>query len=111
MSDVPEVDPAEAQALVEGGALLLDVREDDEWAAARAPGAVQIRLGTLLERLEEIPRERKIVAVCRRGSRSMQAANVLVARGYDVVNLAGGMQAWSAAGMPMLADDGAPRVI
>lgn len=107
MSAVPEVDPAAAQRLAEEqDALLLDVREDGEWAAGHAPGAVHLRLGLLAEQRPE--GGRRIVAVCRSGARSARATEVLNQWGYDAVNLAGGMQAWAAAGLPVVTDDGGP---
>lgn len=110
-SEIPEVDPEEAAALVEEGAFLLDVREPDEWAAGRAQGAVHIPMGSLNERQEELPDDRRIVAVCRSGGRSGQVTAALNRAGYDAVNLAGGTQAWHAAGLPMDADRDDPTVI
>jgi rhodanese-related sulfurtransferase len=103
---IPEVDPAAAAALVRDGALLLDVREPDEWEAGHAPGAVHLPLGRL-------PNERpapgcRIVVVCRSGRRSAEATRALLAWGYDAVNLAGGMQAWAAAGLPVRDPIGRP---
>jgi rhodanese-related sulfurtransferase len=103
---VPEVDPQEASALVASGALLLDVREPDEWAAGHAPGAQFVPLGQLPARVDEVSRDRKIVAVCRVGGRSARATEFLIAAGIDAVNLAGGMRAWSASGLVVETDDG-----
>lgn len=104
MAPVPEVDPSGAQELARDGALLLDVREDDEWTAGHAPDAVHLRLGLLAQQRPE--RGRRIVAVCRSGARSGRATEALRQWGYDAVNLAGGMQAWAAAGLPVVTDDG-----
>ncbi|MBB3750890.1 rhodanese-related sulfurtransferase [Mycolicibacterium sp. BK634] len=103
--DVLEVDPMGATTLVEkSGAVLLDVREDDEWTAGHAPGAVHVRLGELDERAFEttVP----IVAVCRSGGRSGSAATRLAAAGLTVYNLAGGMGAWQRSGQPVIRNDG-----
>ena len=102
MSDVPEVMAAD----VDEAALLLDVREDDEWQAGHAPGAQHIPLGQLGARFEELPKDRAIVAICRVGGRSARATEALRGAGYDVVNLTGGMRAWAAAGKPVVTDDG-----
>ena len=110
MPDIPEIDPAGANALVDGGALLLDVREDDEWAAGHAPGATHLRLGLLNEQ-RPANDGRTIVAVCRSGARSGKATEALRAWGYDAVNLAGGMQAWAAEGLPVVTDDGGPGTV
>jgi rhodanese-related sulfurtransferase len=106
-----EVGPEEADSLVRAGALLLDVREDYEWDAGHVADAVHIPLGQLTERVGELPDSRQVVVVCRSGVRSAQAAAFLGASGGDAVNLAGGMRAWAAAGLPFEAADGAPGVV
>lgn len=101
---IPEVDPAEAMRLVnESRAILLDVREDDEWAAGHAPGAIHRPLGSLEPGAYDaaVP----VVAVCRSGKRSAVAAGQLAAAGITVYNLAGGMQAWLGTGQPVIKDD------
>lgn len=107
--DAPrEVNPDEAVQMVERGALLLDVREDDEWRAGHAPAARHVPLGSLAARQDEIPTDTPLVAVCRSGNRSYTAAAALVRAGYDAVNLSGGMKDWRDAGHPVVTDDGAP---
>jgi rhodanese-related sulfurtransferase len=103
---VPEVDAAEGRRRIEQGALLLDVREPDEWAAGHAPEARFIPLGQVQGRLDELPTDRPIVAICRSGGRSASVTEALTAWGYDAVNLAGGMRAWAAAGFPVVTDAG-----
>lgn len=111
MSTYDEIDPVTAHALVDDGALLLDVRNDDEWVVGHAPAATLVPLGQLSDRHTELPTDRRIVVVCRSGGRSGQATEALVAAGYDAVNLAGGMQAWAAAGLPVVTDAGAPGAV
>jgi hydroxyacylglutathione hydrolase len=83
-------------------ALVIDVRNEDEWARARIPNAVLLPLPTLHARLDEIPRDRAIILHCQRGSRSAVAAATLDAFGFDDVHeLSGGMSAWEAAGHPV----------
>jgi rhodanese-related sulfurtransferase len=106
MSDVPQIDATQAVQRVESGALLLDVREDDEWQAGHAPGARHVPLGQLQAEQASLPTDRPIVAICRSGGRSEQATIALLAAGYDAVNMAGGMRAWAAAGQPVVTDDG-----
>ena len=112
-----EVGPEEADRLVAAGALLLDVREDDEWEAGHISGAVHIPLGQLTARIQELagqhqaPGERRVVVVCRSGVRSANAAAFLTASGVDAINLAGGMRAWAAVGLPFEAADGSPGVV
>ncbi len=97
----PHVAVRAAASLVAAGALLLDVREPDEWAAGHAPAATLIPMGEVRARRSELPRDRRIVAVCRSGGRSAAITDALRAWGYDAVNLAGGMCAWAAAGLPV----------
>jgi rhodanese-related sulfurtransferase len=111
MSDTPEVDPDEAARRIESGALLLDVREDDEWQAGHAPDAHHLPLGRLQDEYTSLPKDRPIVAICRVGGRSEKAAVALIQAGYDVVNLAGGMRAWAAAGHPVVTDDRTPGTV
>ncbi len=93
-------------------ALVLDVREPDEWAAGHAPGAVHIPLGDVPARIGELPEsDGPLPVVCRSGGRSSRAVQWLEGQGYDVVNVDGGMKAWSAAGKHMVADSGEPQVI
>lgn len=103
---IPQVTAEEAAKRVAEGALLLDVREDDEWTAGHAPDAHHLALGRLQDEHGTLPKDQPIVAVCRVGGRSERAAVALRDAGFDVVNLAGGMQAWAAAGQPVVTDDG-----
>jgi rhodanese-related sulfurtransferase len=102
----PEVDVAGCNELADGGALLLDVRNLDEWDAGHAPGATLVPLSQLAERVAELPSDRRIVAICRSGGRSARATDFLCAQGLDAVNLVGGMQAWAAAALPVVTDAG-----
>ncbi|MEV7689525.1 rhodanese-like domain-containing protein [Streptomyces bungoensis] len=89
-------------------AVLLDVREQPEWNAGHAPGAVHAPLSRLAEG-EALPRparERPLVVICRSGRRSQQAARLLAAGGADAVDVEGGMQAWAAAGHPVVDERG-----
>ena len=111
MTEIQHITPEDAAQRVESGALLLDVREPDEWDAGHAPGAKHVPLGELGARVEELPKDRPIVAICRVGGRSGKATEALVNAGYDVVNLAGGMRAWDAAGQPVVTDDGSTGTV
>lgn len=73
---------------------LVDVREPSEVAGGTLPGAVNIPLGELAARLDELDRSRRVVLLCRSGARSANAAALLAGAGFpDVVNLVGGMLA------------------
>lgn len=107
--------PAVSVPEVPDGAVLLDVRENDEWAAGHAPGAVHVPMGQVLARLDEIAAaltERPVYVMCRSGGRSARVTAFLVQSGWEVVNVGGGMRAWAAAGRPMVAEtSAAPRVL
>lgn len=90
---------------------LLDVREPDEWRAGHVEGAHHVPMGEVGARQQELATDRPIVCVCRSGARSGKVASALARAGYEAHNLDGGMQAWAAAGLPMVAEDGdQPRV-
>jgi len=109
--NVPQVDPDVGRRLVEDGALLLDVREPDEWAAGHAPDAVFVPMKEVQARQSELPKDRQIVTICRSGGRSAAVTEALNAWGFDSVNLAGGLQAWETAGLPLVTDDGSPGAV
>jgi rhodanese-related sulfurtransferase len=107
---VPAVDPAAAAAIIESGeALLLDVREDQEWAAGHSPSAIHMPLGQLDQAV--IPAGTPVIAICRSGARSSRAAAALAALGTSVSNLDGGMKAWAAAGLPVVTAAGEPGIV
>jgi rhodanese-related sulfurtransferase len=93
-------------------AVILDVREQDEWDAGHAPSALHIPLGDLPSRLGELPDTDAgtLAITCRGGGRSSRAVAWLTQQGFDVANLEGGMKAWHGAGKQLVADDGDPRV-
>ena len=94
-----EVSVADAGGLRDAGAFMLDVRQPDEWAAGHIPGATLIPLGELQSRLAEVPKDKKVVVVCRSGNRSAQGRDILLGAGYPAAtSMAGGMNAWTAAG-------------
>jgi len=78
--------------------VVVDVRDDSEWALGRLPGALHIPLGHLDSRVAEIPRTAPIVVHCQGGSRSAIAASVLLRHGMEVSDLRGGIGEWSRAG-------------
>ncbi len=103
------VGPAEAADLLHDGALLIDVRERSEFAAGHAPKARHLPLSRLLDqRRNTVPQGRTLVLVCRSGNRSRRAARLLARQGFDVVNVAGGMNAWAGAGLDLVRTGGGP---
>lgn len=109
MSDPnPEITPSDA-ADRPTGTLLIDVRENDEWAAGHAPNATHIPLGTLTA--DAVPAGATVMCVCRSGGRAGKATTILCEAGINAANVTGGMTAWSEAGLPVVRDDGAPGAV
>ena len=96
----------EALALSKEGALIIDVREPDELAelAYDVKDVKNIPLGELESRLAEVPKDKQVIVVCKKGGRSSQAYELLKGKGFEnVANMEGGMDAWSEKGLPTLA--------
>lgn len=104
VSGVTQVDTLEATRLINQDALVLDVREDKEFAAGHIPKARHIPLGALASRLGELEKfkSKPIVVNCRSGQRSARACGILKKHGFEkAVNLAGGIVAWESAHLPV----------
>ncbi|TLQ44813.1 rhodanese-like domain-containing protein [Streptomyces marianii] len=110
-AQLPSVDAASVPA----GGLVLDVREDDEWAAGHVEGAMHIPISDFVARIGEVTEAvaggRRAYVMCRVGGRSAQVTQYLVQQGIDAVNIDGGMQAWDSAGRPMVTDSGNPAFV
>ncbi len=94
---IKEICPTSTQMLVKNGALLVDVRENDEveQLAYDVPNIINIPLSEFEERFNEIPKDKVIVMVCKSGGRSLRAAGFLVNHGYTkVVNMKHGIARW-----------------
>ena len=99
------IDVKQAQSMSKQGALLLDVREPEEYSAIHAPNAKLIPLGQLNARLQEIAayKDKPIVVMCRSGRRSAQAVSLLQEAGYSQVsNVKGGIQEWEKNGLEVV---------
>jgi len=103
-TDIVSVSPEAAPIWVaEHNAMVLDVREPDEYADGHAPGAVSVPQAELALHLGEIPREQDVLVACRSGGRSLGSARFLSALGFErVANLDRGMLGWIAAGHPVV---------
>ncbi len=87
-------------------AVVLDVREPEEYAHGHVPGAISLPQADLASRLDEVPRDRAVITLCERGIRSFRAAQFLVQMGIDqVASVKGGTAAWRAAGKPLAFGD------
>ncbi len=98
----PEISVSEAYNKYQNGAFLLDVRTQQEWDDFHAPNTTLIPLDQLAARLNEIPRDREIVVVCRSGNRSQQGRDILLNAGFQqVTSMQGGLNEWRASGYPI----------
>ena len=103
--DVVTVTPAEVLAAREAGsgALILDVRTEEEWSSHHIPGATLLPMHLLMSRMGELDPARETIVVCEHGVRSMNVARYLVSQGFEQIkNMAGGMSEWAG---PVEADD------
>ncbi len=98
-----EISVAQAAEAQKDGALILDVRQPEEWAQGHIAGATLIPLGDLPKRLNEVPKNREVVVVCRTGVRSAQGRDLLKQAGFNrVTSMAGGLTQWQAQGLPVV---------
>ncbi|WP_369132623.1 rhodanese-like domain-containing protein [Modestobacter sp. I12A-02662] len=108
---MPQQVPSVPAAEVPQDAVVLDVREDEEWAAGHIDGATHIPMGQVPSRLDEIPEADPLYVMCRGGGRSARVAAWLNQNGYDAVNVGGGMGAWDAAGRAIVSENGHPPYV
>jgi hydroxyacylglutathione hydrolase len=104
LQNIPEVTLAEVTGWpgAHGNGSVLDVRGVGEWEAGHIPGARNIPVGELSQRLDEIPPNRPVLVHCQTGARAAMAASILRARGFNDVRLfPGGFAEWRAAGQPV----------
>jgi hydroxyacylglutathione hydrolase len=98
------IDPDQLAERLDGGDLVvLDVRDEDEFAEAHIPGSIHLPYGELPERQGELPRDREIAAICSGGKRSGLAASILQREGFErVLHVAdGGVGTWRRSGHPV----------
>jgi len=101
---VPDVSPRDASQLLEAqDAVLIDIREPDEWAESRVPRAILRPMSTIREWYQDLPTDRPIIVLCRSGSRSHAVVHALTAQAgmTNVVNLRGGILAWAEDELPI----------
>jgi rhodanese-related sulfurtransferase len=102
---LPTVDVSEAERRLREDSerpLLIDVRELNEFVAIRVPGAVLLPTSTFAARVDELPTDRPLLMICRSGQRSAAVTGFLARSGRThATNVAGGMEAWERAGLPV----------
>ncbi|WP_457947591.1 rhodanese-like domain-containing protein [Pseudarthrobacter sp. alpha12b] len=91
---------------VPADAVILDVREDYEWVAGHADGAVHIPMDQIPARLGELDPDEDVYVICRTGGRSFRVAQWLTGQGYTAINVSGGMDQWLESGKPLVSDNG-----
>lgn len=91
--------PADVHAI--DGAVIVDVREPHEHQRAHIEGTIDIPLGELVARIDEVPRDTTVYVLCHVGGRSAQATQYLETQGFDAVNIDGGIVEWYRAGLPV----------
>lgn len=97
-----DVDAQAAQALVQRGAVLVDVRQPGEFRGGHAAGARNIPLGQLANRAGELKKDGTVLVICASGNRSKAGRGILQRLEFsDVRNVVGGTSAWQRAGLPM----------
>lgn len=94
---------AELKSAMKDEAVVVDVREPNEYAAGHVPGAMLLPLATVPLRHSELPKGETIYVICQTGGRSFTAATWLAQQGYDVCNVTGGTSDWIANGYPVMA--------
>ena len=106
MSQFPDVPVTD----LSDDAVVLDIREQEEWDRGHAPTAVHIPMSELPTRVDELvpflDLDEPLVITCRSGGRVQRVMPWLAQQGYEVANMTGGMRAWHAAGKPMETSDG-----
>ena len=105
--DEIEITPQQAKELLEqGGAVLIDIREQYEWDAGRIAGARHIELERLAAQAATIDKDTAVIFQCRLGARSAMATQAFRGAGYEAYSMAGGLQRWHAEGLPLEPEDG-----
>jgi rhodanese-related sulfurtransferase len=112
MIEVPTIEVSQVPDPIPEGVTVLDVREPIEWQHGRIDGAVHIPLTQLPDRSRELPVDQQLLVVCKVGGRSSQATAFLREKGFEAINLAGGMIDWVEAGRQTVGDGpGDPMIV
>jgi rhodanese-related sulfurtransferase len=91
----------EAYKMYQAGTFVVDVRTQEEWDEYHVPNVPLIPLDELPNRLNEIPKDKEIVVICRSGNRSQQGRDILLSAGYKAASVTGGIKEWYAKGYPI----------
>lgn len=99
--DDDSVEPQDALSMMKSGAVLIDVRTDEEWNGGHAVGAEHIALDTFDAHMTSLDKNIKYLIICKSGARSAMATHALCVSGFDAKNVEGGMMLWSSMDLPM----------
>lgn len=102
---ISQVTPDELAAKILDGAVVIDVREPDEYQAGHVPGALSIPLSTVPDEIDQFRLDEAPYVVCKSGGRSLQACEILAREGVEAINVSGGTDGWIAAGQPVVEGD------
>jgi len=100
-----EINVDEAYQEYQNGTFVVDVRTQEEWDEYHVPNVPLIPLDQLPDRLNEIPKDKEILVICRSGNRSQEGRDILLSAGYQATSMTGGIKEWYAKGYPI---EGAP---
>ena len=104
------VDAATAKRILDGGAHMIDVRSEGDWAAGHVEGSDRVPVGRISS--HSVGRADTVIAVCANGKQSRRAAKQLAKEGYQTYHLDGGLSAWHEAGLPLTSTNGArPKIL
>ena len=96
------IDSNEAMAMLDSdpdNIVVVDVRNDDEWASGHVTGALHLFIDEITDRIEELPKDKKLLFICAIGVRSAKVGNALLRHGHkQAIHLKGGLEAWKQAG-------------
>jgi len=92
----------QAYQMYQEGTFVLDVRTPEEWNEFHAPNTTLIPLDELASRVNELPKDKPIVVVCRSGNRSQTGRDILRQAGYNAASMTGGLNEWRASGHPVV---------
>lgn len=97
LAEVRRLSAAQLKAMLSGGrTVIVDVREPREFAVAHLPGAINIPVGQLQQRIADVPRSATAVFICRSGARSLSACAIAIRAGISrPAHLEGGLLAWA----------------
>ena len=93
-----EISTEQLKQARQDGAMIIDVREDDEYAAGHVSGAASLPLSEVEARMQDLPKDQTLYLICQGGGRSGKAADLLSEAGFDARSVSGGTSAWVEAG-------------